>query len=203
MTERSSAPTAAPAPAKIEPPVAQKTEAEAPVDDGFEAVVRVDAKPGGKKFQGVWLERADGERWVVAYRPEAWLRVFEDQKVRVIGETYEPPGQRISATHFRITTLRTVERGRGPLLAVGPEQTFTGNFKRVAGGAGTKSEGSSWWTFVAADGATHEIEGTPEKAEIVEGKAVTITARRVEPDMSYTARRGAESWLWVVRVDPQ
>lgn len=172
---------------------------EAPVVDGFEAVVRVDEKPGGKKFQGVWLERADGERWVVAYRPLEWLKLFVGRTVRVTGETYQPFGQAIMATHFKIATLAVTDKqgGLGPLLGVGPEVTLAGKFVETKGEVGTKSEGSTWWTFVAADGASYEIEGTLE--EIAAG-AATVVARKVEPDWSYAARRGAD-FLWVIEIE--
>jgi hypothetical protein len=184
-----------PAPAQE---VAKVETKEAPVVDGFEAVVRVDEKPGGKKFQGVWLERADGERWVVAYRPLEWLKLFEGRTVRVTGATYEPFGQAINATHFKIATLAVTDKqgGLGPLLGVGPELTLAGRFVEAKGEAGTKSEGATWWTFVAADGAAYEIEGT--LAEIAAG-AVTVVARKVEPDGSYAARRGAD-FLWVIEI---
>jgi hypothetical protein len=173
---------------------------EAPVDDGFEAVVRIDEKPGGKKFQGVWLERPDGERWVVAYRPEEWLRSFEGRTVRVTGETYQPKGQAISATHYRVRTLQVADKkgGHGPLFGMGPEQTLRGKFKQKKVPRGAKNEGDLYWTFVAADGADYMLEHIPEG--VVDGAAVEIVARAVEPDWSYMARRGGD-YLWVLAVE--
>ncbi len=174
---------------------------EAPAVEGIEAVIRVDEKPGGKKFQGVWLELANGERWVVAYRPEEWLRGFEGRTVRVTGVTYQPFGQAINATHYRIATLEVSGRqgGMGPWFAVGPELTLTGTFARTTGAPGTKAEGSTWWMFVTSDGAEFEVEGSAvEKLE--EGVAVQVVGRKVEPDMSYRARRGGDA-LWVLKVE--
>lgn len=37
------------------------------------ATVRIDPAPGGKQFQGVWLELEGGARWVIAYRARADL----------------------------------------------------------------------------------------------------------------------------------
>lgn len=193
-------------PAKVEAPAAAKEETkpetkEAPVAEGFEAVVRVDAKPGGKKFQGVWLERKDGERWVVAYRPEAWLRRFEGRTVRVTGATYQPFGQAINATHFKIATLAVAERqgGVGPWFGVGPELTLQGKFVQATGGPGTKAEGSTWWTFVTGAGKTFEVEGSAEE-KIEAGVVVQVVARQVEPDMSYVARRGEDA-LWILKIE--
>lgn len=187
-------------PEKTEPAADTKgNDKEAPVDAGFEAVVRFDEKPSGKKFQGVWLERKDGERYVVAYRPQAWLRGFEGRSVKVTGSTYEPQGQRISATHFRIDTLKVERRGEGPILEVGPERTLIGNFKSVSGSPGTKAEGSTWWVFVTAEGAEYEVEGAPEKATLKAG-AAKIVARVVEPDMSFVARRGGPC-VWVLEIE--
>ncbi|MBL9103247.1 MAG: hypothetical protein JNL82_20040 [Myxococcales bacterium] len=178
-----------PADARGEPPK------EAPVE--FEAVVRSDARPSGKKFQGVWLERADGERWVVAYRPQAWLRSFEGRAVRVTGETWEPEGQRVTATHFRVATLKVERRGEGPILAVGPEETLTGALRQATAPAGSKAEGSTWWVFATGE-AEYEVEGAPDGVELAAGPA-TLVVRKVEPDMSYAARRGGPS-LWIVAV---
>lgn len=174
---------------------------EAPAVEWIEAVIRVDEKPGGKKFQGVWLELANGERWVVAYRPEEWLRGFEGRTVRVTGATYQPFGQAINATHYRIATLEVSgrQRGMGPWFGVGPELTLTGKFARTTGAPGTKAEGSTWWTFVTSDGAEFEVEGSAvEKLE--EGVTVQVVGREVEPDMSYRARRGEDA-LWVLKVE--
>lgn len=171
------------------------------VDQGFEAVVQVDAEPGGKKFQGVWLEREGGARWVVAYRPEGWLVGFQGRKVQVTGETYAPEGQAIAATHFRVETLRVAEAGRGlgPLLAVGPERALVGEFKRRTVSRGAMNEGQQYLTFAAEGGATYLIEGA--SAEVREGVPVRIVARVVEPDWSYTARRGGD-YIWVIKVEP-
>lgn len=164
----------------------------------FEAVVRVDERPGGKKFQGVWLERADGERWVAAYRPLGWLRVFDGFKVRVTGGTYEPFGQAIRATHFHVDTIKISMRAEVSLLEVGPETAMTGTFVQVRGEAGSKSAGETWWTFVAADGKTYEIEGVTEGT--IAAGAARVVARVAVPDWSYRARRGGE-YLWLVKVE--
>lgn len=87
------------------------------------ATVRVDAQPAGKKFQGVWLELADGARWVIDYRPRLPWRSFADREVLVTGGCYEPFGQAITAPHVRVDRMRFAEDRRGvqPYLEVGPE----------------------------------------------------------------------------------
>ena len=94
------------------------------------ATLRIDAQPGGKKFQGVWLEFAADKRWVIDYRPRELWKPFEDREVIVTGACYRPVGQAIMATHFRVDRMRFVkpERGRGPILEVGPEQWIRGAF---------------------------------------------------------------------------
>ncbi len=177
-------------------------QASAPVQT-VEAVVRVAQPTGrnGKQFLGVRLEQADGAQWVVAYGPEGWLRAFDGQTVVVTGSPYEPTGQALAGVeHLRIATLRVkVEQpGAGPLLGVGPEQTLVGRFLRTQGPAGSKNEGLVESTFVARDGNSYLLEGWPE-GQIVYDAPVEITARAVEPDMSYRARRGGD-YLWVVGV---
>ena len=110
----------------------------------FAATVRIDAEAGSKQFQGVWLERADGEQWVIDYRPrDCWLPL-ENLQVKAVGNTYMPPGQAISATHFRVSMLEVIDPApEARLVAVGPEETMTGTLQAAAGEAGSKSEGSS------------------------------------------------------------
>jgi hypothetical protein len=186
----------------LETPLATTPAEATPSEDAtvqeFEAVVRVDERPGGKKFQGVWLERDGGERWVVAYRPEGWLRAFEGRRVRVTGEVYQPFGQAIAATHFRVATLRIV--GQEPdahLVSAGPARALVGEFAERVGAPGTKLEGERYTVFVAG-GTEYLLAGAPEDAR--PGARVKIEARAVEPS-PYAAHRGGEH-LWVLTVAP-
>ena len=167
--------------------------------DGFEAIVRFDEEPG-KEFQGVWLERADGARWVVADRPEAWLRSFAGRTVRVTGAAYKPTEYALRPSHYRIASLTVVETkgSRGPLLAVGPEQTTSGKFVEEAGKAGRKSEGSTLTYFVADNGVRYRIEGHPE-GPLELGVPVKIDVRLVVPDWSFRAPSG-EMFLWILKI---
>src|SRR5262249_47884244 len=86
------------------------------------AIVRIDAQPGGKKFQGVWLEFADDKRWLVDYRANELWKPFADREVLVTGYCWapDPRAQAIQATHFHVERMTFVQRemGRGPILAI-------------------------------------------------------------------------------------
>lgn len=180
------APTAAPAPT----PTAADALA-------FEATVRIDAEPGGKKLQGVWLERDDGERWIAAYRPEAWLVPFDGKRVRVTGARYTPKGQAVSSEHFRIATLEATGDGlTAGIVSVGAEVTMKGRFSEVVGEAGTKSEGERWSSFTSAGGESFALANTPEG--LVTGVDVEVVARPAEYS-KYAAHRGGPM-IWVISI---
>lgn len=190
---------AAPREAEAKPPAAAAPTDDAKQPEGFAAVVRVDAKPGGKKFQGVWLERDDGERWVVAYRAEPWLVAFEGRRVDVTGAVYQPTGQAILATHFRIETLRLAgPESDAEFVAALAELRLSGTFKERVGESGTKLEGERYRVFEADDGAVYLLANYPERGE--PGVAATVRARVVELS-PYTAHRGG-TYLWVLDVRP-
>lgn len=166
----------------------------------FNAVVRIDAQPGGKKFQGVWLERDDGERWVAAYRPEPWLKEFEGRRVRVTGWVYQPQGQAISATHFRIETLRLAgpeAAADAQVVAVLAERRLSGTFQNRVGEPGTKLTGESYGVFAADDGVVYLLANDPEDGR--PGRAASVRARVVELS-PYVAHRGG-TYLWVLKVE--
>ncbi|MCY1009770.1 hypothetical protein OV079_30250 [Nannocystis pusilla] len=173
---------------------------EKPVADEFTATVRVDAEPGDKKFQGVWLERDDGVRWVVAYRPEPWLAAFEGQRVQVTGAVYQPEGQAILAPHFRVETLRLAPGATtdAPFVAVLAERRLAGTFQERVGGPGTKLEGERYLVFEADDGTAYLLANAPAGGD--SGRAATVKARVIEMS-PYVARRGGP-YLWVLDVEP-
>jgi hypothetical protein len=112
------------------PPVTTSPTPATPATEQHRATLRIDAEVGGKRFQGVWLEFADKPKWVIAYRASGLWRSFEDREVIVTGHCYEPEGQAIAGQHFRVERMRTfaIERGRGPLLEIGPPQKINGTF---------------------------------------------------------------------------
>jgi hypothetical protein len=190
------------APAASAPPTsAPPTSAPPAAAQSFEAVLRIDSKPGGKHFQGVWLEREDGQKWVVSYRADPWWRPFEDERVRVEGETYSPEGQAVLATHFRPRLVRVVDPKAGPmrlLIEIHEERVLDGRFQFQKFPPGSKLAGESHPVFAAADGREYQlansVEPTPPHDE-----PVRIRAREVVFS-PYAAHVGGPA-LWVVSVE--
>ena len=165
----------------------------------FEATLRIDASSGSKQFQGVWLERDDGERWVIDYRPRDCWRPLEDQRVHATGHTYTPRGQSISATHFEVELLRLITpRPEARLVAVGAKRTLTGSLQRETGMVGSKSEGSSWTVFQTHEGARWALYN-PSAVGTRTGP-MTLIGRMVELSPYSTHRAGPQ--LWVLRAQP-
>jgi hypothetical protein len=183
------------------PPVT--TENDAPADASAtperRAVVRIDAQPGGKKFQGVWLELADGQRWVVDYRPREVWRGFEGAEVLFSGHCYRPFGQAISATHFEVERMRFAApgRGHGPLVEIGAEETLKGALELEGYPPGSKRAGSQDWHFRVDGGDRFRVWGGID-GDVASGPVV-VKARRVEIDPTWAATpTGAH--LWIGRV---
>lgn len=167
----------------------------------FTATVRIDAQPGGKRFQGVWLERDDGERWVIDYRPRDCWRPLEDLQVHAIGSTYTPPGQAITATHFEVSMLTVIDPSpEARLVAVGPEKTLSGTVLTESGSAGSKSEGSSWLVFRSEDGVSRTLYN-PSMLGTLTG-SVTLTGRSVELSPYAAHIAGPQLCILTVRSTP-
>ncbi len=171
---------------------------EDPPAQQLEATVRVDAAPSAKHFQGVWLELADGARWVIDYRATEIWRGFADQAVTVTGHRWEPQGQAIHATHFRVATMRFAAPPSHavPYRSIGPVQLLRGSFVEHVWPAGTRRAGDVEQQFRTDDGDSYDLAGGPTEAG-----PVAITARVVEPDPSFSATTGAPK-LFVIRVHP-
>jgi hypothetical protein len=157
-------------------------------------MLAIDPEPGGKKFQGVWFESGD-QRFVLDYRPHGLWTVFAGREVVITGGCYQPFGQAISATHFEVETLRVAEetRGIGPYFSFGPKQRMLGEVVDVEAPPGSKLSGTSQRMFRTDGGETFALAGgdVPDP-----GKRVRITARQLEPDMSYVARsNGPDLWI--------
>ena len=164
------------------------------------ATLRIDANPGPRKFQGVWLERPDGERWIVDYRDRGLWRGFDGATVAVTGYCYQPFGEAINARHFAVETLRhSSERDvRGPYVSLGPERTLTGQFSTRTAPPGSKLAGSPPEHVFVADGTTYALAN---KADAGEG-AATVIARLLVVNLAYAATADEER-LWLVDVhDP-
>lgn len=202
-------PPSAPPAASGNPPAAvEKREPPPPVEHSnaaddddevitFPAIVRVDAEPGSKKLQAVWLERGDGERWIVAYRPEPWLVAFADKPVEVSGGRYIPGGQAVKATHFRIDTLRiTDDKELGLFESVGPERTMTGIFAERTGTVGAKDEGERYPVFDNGE-AAYELANRPDPLPL--GSTVKVRVRETKYSKFAAHRDGP--LVWVLEVD--
>jgi hypothetical protein len=169
------------------------------------ATVRIDAKPGGKRFQGVWLELAGGARWVIDYRAREVWRPFADRAVLVAGRCYAPQGQAIWAQHFEVARMRFADPGRpdGPLLEVGPVARLRGTFAEVAYPAGSKLAGSKSMVFRAEGGGEYRlfgaVPGVGQPGRFALGERVAIDARPVEPNPAYAAGPGGPH-LWILHV---
>jgi hypothetical protein len=160
------------------------------------AILRIDAQPVGKKFQGVWLELVDGTKWIVDYRARELWTWFRDREVIVSGGCYEPVGEAIRATHFRIDRLRDArpERGTRPYLAMGPEVLLRGQLELVTAPPGSKAAGTTRSVFRADDGVTYNVLG-----DVPADKPVRVRGRALEPDLSYVARTGDRD-LWISEI---
>ncbi|MBW1878903.1 MAG: hypothetical protein JRI25_12375 [Deltaproteobacteria bacterium] len=172
-----------------------------PHDDAeaFEAKLTVDPEPGYKHFQGVWLEREDGDRWVIDYRARDCWTPFDGHRVRVVGEQYQPEGQAIGAIHFRVETLEVLDpMSMTSLVSVGPEKALTGRMARVSGEPGTKMEGSSYLVFTASDGTGYQLINPTAVSDHV-GTQVSITARPVERSPYSTHMPGPTLWIKATR----
>jgi len=165
----------------------------------FEALLTIDEKPGAKKFQGVWLEREDGERFVVSYRVHPWFEGFAGHRVKVTGERYEPKGQAIMAPHFRVHTLEIAgdpkEAPMPSVLRLGAETKLRGEFEVRTVSSGAKGAGERYQVFVSDAGTTYYVTGSIEPGLM--GKQVDIVGRESEPSPFYAAMRGGR-YLWLI-----
>ena len=80
---------------------------------------------------------------------------------------------------------------------VGGEEKITGQFEKYTWPEGTKLAGETRVRFVDDDGALFWLAHGGDKVEM--GKAVTLTAHRVEPSR-HIARVGGP-YLWIVDIE--
>ncbi len=165
----------------------------------FQATVRIDAKPGGKQFQGVWLDRAGHEPLLIAYRPYGYWKPFEGKVVTVTGERYQPHGQSIGADHFRVHTMTVDPKSMTDFVRVDPELSYVGKFEKRAMPAGSKLAGVTYDYFMANDGVSYAVANTP-KDKIAVGTQVRVKARQVKrsPFMSHVGG----PHLWIIEIAP-
>ncbi len=172
-----------------------------PAVESFEATLSVDTKPGGKRFQGVWLKRADGSKLLIEYRALGCWTAFEGKLVKVTGKHYSPPGQSVRADHFRVETLQMVDPAKaGAFVSVGPIQTIDGRFGLVEGGAGSKMEGSTWLVF-SGGGTSYQI-ANPARIKSAAGGPAEAVARAVARSPFFVAHMPGPL-LWLLDVTPK
>ena len=169
----------------------------------FHATIRIDATPGGKKEQPVWLEFGPDKRWLIDYRPRELWRNFEDAEVIVTGICYQPFGQALAATHFKVDRLRLASAPirAVPFLEIGPEVVLNGEFVVDVPHPGSKREGSDSIEFRSNDGTTYAIAGNSTVSQPELG-AAAVSARRVELNLAYAATTGGPQ-IWILAIhDP-
>ncbi len=147
----------------------------------FRATVEIDAKPGGKRLQAVWLVHENGERWVIDYRAREFWKPFEGTTVDAAGKVYAPQGQAIGATHFRVHSLGLDPNtdSSAPWTWIGPESQAHGKFHLKQGAPGSKSADTSWPVFVSEEGRSYQLANAVELDGLL-GVPVTIEARPIE-----------------------
>ncbi len=167
----------------------------------FSASVAIDARPRGKRFQGVWLRPEGGEvsRYLVAYRASPWWRPFEGQRVDVVGSpwTPDPRTQHIMAEHFRVHSLTVADPNAQPTprwVKMGPKKRYIGTFQRRSGDPGSKSAGDRWTVFVAEGGLSFAL-ASPEPGADGLGTRQAISARLLTPSPFAAGRAGPAMWV--------
>ena len=165
-------------------------------DGAFVATVRIDAQPGGKRFQGVWLVHG-GAEWVVDYRARELWQPFDGLEVRVTGETWtpDPRAQAIQAQHFKVARLEVADPAKAKRFrAIGPERELSGVFVHKRVPAGAKGAGASPLYFEEKDGQRYEVIGGEHGSG-----AATVVARDVEINPTWAATTGGP-FLWIETV---
>lgn len=168
----------------------------------FEAIVTVATEVGGKKEQPVWLVSGDGQRRIVAYRPEPWFAAFDGHRVHVTASPWTPKGQALSGEHVRIETLELAasdpQPERARYTSLGPEQTLRGRFVEHTGAPGTKSEGERSTRFVAQDGTAYQLANVPEGVTTEVNTSIRVRTTTVS---RFAAHEDGPT-IWVLAVLP-
>ena len=173
----------------------------------FEATLRIAPRPadrelGSESFQGVWLERDDGSRWLIANRPHGYWIPFEGERVTVVGERYEPQAPivapAVGAQHFRVESMTVDPQSMARFVRVAEERALTGTFEQETMPAGTKAAGAVVTSFVSG-GMRYLLANSPTD-EPPPGTKVRIRARQVE--LSPFAAHTGGPRLWIIAITP-
>lgn len=177
----------------------------------FTAVLRIEAKPGGKRLQAVTLEPETGaiKEYIIDYRATGWWRPFEGQRVIVTGEHWipDPESQQVMTEHFTVDTLVVAPAAnnmiRTPIYSkLGPQKTWVGHFESAAGEPGSKQADDRWTVFVDTAGTRHRVvSGDPAAKHF--GKQRQIVARALTAS-KYAAHSGEPMlWIKIIRRPPK
>lgn len=162
------------------------------------AVVKIDAKPGGKKFQGVWLHTDSGRRLVVSYRAHEHWRAFEGRRVEAQGKHYQPEGQAIMADHFRVTSIVVPDpTPDDEIVWMSAEEDYEGEFQRYEWPKGSKGAGGNSTVFRSDDGRRFWLHHVPDPLPPM---GTPVKVRGIEYGPSNFAARPGGSYLWVLKV---
>jgi hypothetical protein len=179
---------------QAEPPAKKAPPADkAKLAGEFSGKMTIDPKPGGKHFQGVWVQRdgasmpkpgeLDRDRLLVDYRARELWRSFEGERVLARGTCYHPFGQAIRATHFEIDRLKFA--GTPPasarLLEIGPYAVMSGELVAHAGGKDLVFRSGSITYAIAGDSSGSKLAAGPAKLGVrtvaVNPKVVSTTSK--------------------------
>ncbi|MBX3154975.1 MAG: hypothetical protein KF773_03170 [Deltaproteobacteria bacterium] len=182
-------------------PAAARADDKAKLAGEFSAKLTIDEQPGGKHFQGVWLQtelrslprpgEIDRSSFVIDYRAREVWRGFEGERVVARGTCYHPSGQAIAGVHFELERLRFAGKPSGvaPFLEVGPQVMLAGELAAPAGGK----------DLVFRSGSTiYGIAGSSVERPLAAGK-VTVNARTVVINPKVVTATAKEH-IWVLGV---
>lgn len=196
-------PTSAKTPAPNPEPEQQPEQDPAPAS--FEAKVRIDPHPGGKRFQGVWLDVEGRDPWLVAYRARPWWKPFDGHRVKVVGAPYQPDpqAQQIMADHFRVTSLELLDPAEEPMAEIvwiGPQLTLEGTFATITWPQGTKLAGETMTVFETQAGKRYHLAASVDPMP-EPGAPLTVRGRAVRRS-PFVAHVGTDH-LWVFSATPR
>jgi len=171
---------------------------ELPHPNAFDARVRVVTQSGAMGSQGVWLERPDGSRLLVATDTDNVWALFDGQSVQVTGELVTPDPSSNDTQRYGIHTL-DIKGTETPAvyIQVGPPMDLEGHIQVRHGEPGSKAADDSW-LVLATRSLTYQL-ANPGKLDGHLGP-VSVTARAMTRSPFATYMPGPT--LWIQSVHP-
>lgn len=161
-----------------------------PDDTRLQGKLTINAHPGGKRFQGVWVV-VDGHKHLISYRANPWWRPFEGRAVQAWGEPYTPQGQAIMADHFRIRRLELADpKPEDTIIAILGRQDWVGEFVVHTWPKGSKLEGTTAPAFRTDSGDVYLLVNPGEQGEStgrvrMHGHMAEYSAFAARPSMAH------------------